>query len=977
LSEIVETLRARLEVSKSLEEVLPSAEEVFVVTAEGMQYKQTHPQDFAVQRLLGLTDGLRDLDGLIRDARFYEFFTRRLVAEWLDREILKKSILPELRHVSTSTLSADEARKYLPYFKNAVKHSVDPLAARERLAVVHEKLGQLEECVVQYNFIGDALYRMKKPAQAIKAYHKALTHKPDEVLIVEKISRIYYEAAEELVLKGEHMQAAQLLRNALRVSPEDWQAFEKLVGILSRAGEWKEISDLCERVAKHAKESGNVEVAVNAYRIVLAKVPQPAPFQRKLVNTYLDFGEKQAAAALLREMIARNLDDDEPENALELVEKIARIGQMTPELEELRKRLLKDLGVADGRRGRSGRRLAAALVAAVVLLGYQVWSYFAWAGIEKEAVALAASAGASGAAAPRPVAAPQREPSAQEAPPPVVLDPTPEELRALEVVARCDSFLNRFPISVFRSRAQSLRREHEDRARSLAGHRQRTKDKLIHDANLLLVEGDRRQVARTLKPLLDLPRGHSWRGEAEAMVEKLRSFARSSQELVKEARRLEEGGKPRDAYRVYRQLLEQYPKSQFAKSLTLPVLVESLPSGCHVIRLAESPQKSEFLGTTPFVHRMAPEESFAVELTLFGYYPLRTTLYESDGRYNLFILAREPLWTESLAQKPALDPVFTASDLLLTYPDGRLEALDVRSRTVRGTLKREPVFSITLPPLATAAGVYSIWNDGLLAFLPLDREHKSERPRVEVSLPQTGHGLPTTPLVQLADGRLLVGTSRKRLLFLDPSSLQPTAEAPVPVEPRFLVLLDRQTALAAAASGRLVAIDLDGTRVRWDRVLGEEIGVAPAVVGPSVIALTSARTLRFLDPATGKDRFDLPKLRSKDRVELDSVAGLVYLLNAQNELAAVSSDSGKVLAQRKLQLAPRQLVSLDGAVGIVHRDGHALLVLDATSLDPRWATECEREFAGVRRAGEHLLAWTKDQQLILYSHAPAGPPEAR
>src|SRR2546426_844955 len=143
LVKIFEEMRRRTELAAAHDILIPSYEEVFILTEKGLGLKQQEKQDFVLQRIVDLLDGLRNLRSIIKDTYFYEFQVITWIVHALDEGFIKKTIHPELKGLSTQNFSREDVERYLPYFKNAVKYGVDELAARERLAVVYEKIAKV------------------------------------------------------------------------------------------------------------------------------------------------------------------------------------------------------------------------------------------------------------------------------------------------------------------------------------------------------------------------------------------------------------------------------------------------------------------------------------------------------------------------------------------------------------------------------------------------------------------------------------------------------------------------------------------------------------------------------------------------------------------------------------------------------------------------------------------------------------------
>ncbi|MCZ6792085.1 MAG: tetratricopeptide repeat protein, partial [Planctomycetota bacterium] len=344
-------LAGRLEDLRKYETILPSHEEIFVLTAEGMAYMQGN-QDVGLHRVFTLIDGFRDLASLISCSRFYYHYVVQKIVESLENDFLKKRVLPEIRGIDPGLLSVDEAKSYLPHFKNAVKHSVDAMAARDRLASLYETLGMFDDAVVQYNFIGDALYRMKKPSKAIAAYQHALEIKPDNAMVTDKVIRIYQDAAEDEIEDGAADNAIQLLEKALYTRPEDTHVFQSLSAILVERGMLRDLTNLCDRVVAHARKTGNLRAGVGACRQILTLIPDSPLFQKKLVNIYLDSDQVEQAAREMAVLARIFMDRGQTERSLDMAEKVKRLRNKSPEIGQIHKNLEKELRVR-GRHSRS------------------------------------------------------------------------------------------------------------------------------------------------------------------------------------------------------------------------------------------------------------------------------------------------------------------------------------------------------------------------------------------------------------------------------------------------------------------------------------------------------------------------------------------------------------------------------------------------------------------------------------------------
>ncbi|MGQ9592686.1 MAG: hypothetical protein ACUVYA_20610, partial [Planctomycetota bacterium] len=437
LAAVVEGLRSRAKEALVFEEIFPSPQEIFVFTERGLATRHESEGAVALLLTLELVDGLRTLADIVRQSRLYEHQAYVALRTALEKGYLKKTIFPELRGISTQNLSAADASKYLPYYENAVKYGVDELAARERLAVIYEKVGRIEDAVAEHAAIGDSFRKVNKPAKAIKAYLRALNLAPTDVEIKRRAGDIYIEAAEEEAKAGNDDQAVAFLECALRLFPSDERVFERLLDLLLRGGKVREVSNLCDWKVEQAKNASALESAIPVCRRVVDAMPRVQLLRKKLINLYLDSGRAEEARRELEELFRQYLASHELARAAEIVEKLRRVGEDPKVVARLESEIAKFGPAASSRRRRSGRRLrSAALAALLAVVAYQVSGFLLWNRVH----------GTSAAAAARGTRTPAD------------LAPSPEELRNRELARGCRSFLRWFAVHPLRDRAESLLR---------------------------------------------------------------------------------------------------------------------------------------------------------------------------------------------------------------------------------------------------------------------------------------------------------------------------------------------------------------------------------------------------------------------------------------------------------------------------------------------------------------------------------------
>jgi tetratricopeptide (TPR) repeat protein/outer membrane protein assembly factor BamB len=949
LIKVFEEMKKRTELAAAYDLLIPSYEEVFILTEKGLALRQQEKNDFVLQRIVDLLDGLRNLRSIIKDTYFYEFQVIGWIVRALDAGHIKKTIHPELKGLSTQNFSRDDVERYLPYFKNAVKYGVDELAARERLAVVYEKIAKIEEAVVQYNFIGDALYRMRKAAKAIKAYQRALSLKPDETLITNKVTKIYREAAEQELSGGNSAQAIQLLEEALRFRPGDRDLFTRLLFLLVREKKLKEIYELCDTMVNYSKKLRAVEPGVEACKQIMHELPKHTAIRKKLVNLYLDFGMTAEASAEMQVVAKLFVDRGEMEKAQEIVEKIRRIGGVSPDLKVLERRLSSAPRSKKSLSRRKHRKLTRVLLGlTLAFAAYQAWGCFVWNEIRgREAVAQA------------------RGPDRGEA---ASVLPSSEEARWVELARQCSEFLHTFPLSLVGLEARKLGQEAQENADRLAALRGERKQSILREAERSAREGKRSATEALLRPLLEDLEDNDCRRKAEAILGEVRQFKLSAKELYEKGKELFAKEDWRGAYRAHRQIMETYPQSELIKELKLPVLVESLPSAAAIHEITSQGEKRR-LGTTPLLVFLPPGGALDVEMSSQGYAILKTEIRDMDGEGKLFLLSRQPAWTATLDGPMEARAAFLKDSLIGSTSQGSIVGMEASTGAVLWQRAGNSVQSLFSPPVPAAEGVYTLWNNGnVLRFSPRPAKggNSSKPGSPEVTAEFFLGSLATSPLHAVRGTQLLaVGTKAGNVQAYHRPSASPAWSIPIDGLATTLSDGDEAVLLVGTQAGQLLKVDARSPAVLWKRPVSSAGCTEAFSIGKGIVVLTKKNELVCLRADDGQRVFS--KAFPQDAMLCMAPGeGRIFLSERKGELSMVSPETAEVVKSRDLGVDCEALLPLSGALGVIHDKKKGLLLVDSESLEPIWAAKAHKPILMVTANERWVVVSTEGGKLVAY-----------
>jgi tetratricopeptide (TPR) repeat protein len=948
IQRVLQEIRRRSELASNFAITVPSLDEVFVLSEKGLALRHSKQGDFLTQRLCELLDGLRNLRTVLADSYFYSFEVLSAAARALDEGLIKKTLHPELKGISPQELSREDAEKYLPYFKDAVKHGMDELSARERLAVVYERLGAADEAVIQYNFIGDVLYRMGKSSKAIKAYQRALQLRPGEFLVAEKITRIYSAAADQEIANGNKQQAMQFLEGALRMRPEDSEVFSKLLSLLLEGKKLQEVAAICDFLSAQARQARRAEIAAHALREVLRHLPANAAFRKKLINVYLDLGMAAEAAAELQVLAHQYLERGQAAKAQELIEKIRRLGTSPSDTQQLARKTTAALGTR--RRRRHSRAL---LPCVALLLGYQVWSYTHWMNLRADAnVALAE------AYAPAEVKS---------------FGVTPVEKACTALASKYEAFVRDFPLS-FVGREAARRRE--DMRRTLHQidlERTAAADRRLAEGRLHAAEGHRDQVRELLEPLLALNPHDVRRMEATELLAQMARQEISADELLAQAQKLMEAGDARGSYAVLRRLVDELPGSQLLEGLHLPITLESVPREAEVVLHGGRGEKRA-LGRTPVVVSLPVGGTAEVELTRHGHRPLRVEVREEDGATSVQLLPREPEWTQTLSGKATQAPTLTSRWAILRTADGRLAARDLHTGAEVWRLQSDPTLELVAPCLCLEGRFVGAWNNGKAVFgkLPASLDAPHEPAAIDVFL----GGLATSAIQRFPGSRwVAVGVSPAKLHAYDLAggalawslSLDDMVEKLAPID---------DDLLAATAAGHVARVRSQPPGILWRRQAGHGAVAALAASGHQVLVLTHRNQIVTLDAGTGA-QVSLVTLEPGWKACLSSSARAVYALELTGFLSRFRGGEATPAARRQVEIRAEGLLPLSGLLGIRHSGGRGLLLTDEETLEPRWNIQTQQAIRHAVAQDGLLLVVCEDGRVAAYRDAAAASPQER
>lgn len=914
LDSFIELLQQRTEHLRLIRELIPNHDEVLVLTEKGMARKQEASWDFGFQKILTLIDGFRNLRSVVDDGYLFRFYVESRIVEGLREGWIKKSLIPELRHVDPTRLTRTDAERYLPLFKTAIKYGTDEIGAREGLAKLLIRLDRKDEATNQYNFMGDTLYRMGKRGKAIRAYFEGLALKPNDPLISEKVLRIYVAEAQEKAAQGNTRESVELYRHALEIRPDSVQVYHALIDVLRQRQETSRVIDLCDQATSRSRLNGDITVAAETIRHAVALFPANPIFHKKLINLFLDFHRTAEALDEMEKLAKLYIAGGKRDQGAILIDKILRTDPNRKHLWEHSKTPPRHVR----KQARAFWKKLAVRYSLVALLAfglYQYWTFRELEPLRKEQV------------------------FALSDPDWIRTESTLDGLlssglehRLRELVAATEDFERTYPMSLLRYEARYLREQFEAAVGRLESVRESRKKEIFDRGRRLLSEGSFDEARALLRLLRTCPEGDVWRQRAEEELVNNQKYEERAFAIFQKAEQaLGEGDWVR-SHRLMNHLLSDYPLAGIIRKIFFPVKVETIPPGGALL-----PDGQDAPLHSPHIFNVTPGTPRMLTVSHPGFDSTTIELAPDLGPTLVVRLRQRPLWERNdlVVEKHA--PLMKTDTLFTISRDGGLYALDLADGSIRWTHRMKDLIEPISAPRAGGDYLLLPLNNGkILRFLP------DSRPAGEFTL----NGLITTQIVRLDAGATLAFGSRGSLLEFDPnrnSTIRSvTLENTTPIR---LWPCGNAGLLGLDANDRVFRADFVRGEVLWSISFKERVARGPVLSGNpnngEVMVLTTSNQLFFLSPTRGTVQriLDLPGRASATFFRPGRSEVLVF----GDDGVLTEIDAGVVGQPRHRPHANRivfgggvvRVEEIGEQLGLFKTDG-AFYLLDGETLQPLW-----------------------------------------
>ncbi len=915
LEDVLKATRNRIQDHKKISQFIPDSKEVFVLTERGMA---TQHDDLGLKQIFPLLDGFRDLSTVIEVSNLFANYIEIRIIECLQEGWIKKTLLPEIRNTDPTTLSLDEAERYIPIYKTAIKYGADELLVRQKFAQLLLHLDKVEEAVIQFNFIGDTLFQMGKRGQALQAYFEGLKLSGNHTMIGEKILRIYHTEANERHAHGQSQEAIKLYKNALEVDPDHRETLHQLLDLLVESKDLKAIMELCDYVRGRAKDLGESELAFEIVQTALEALPGQPTLIRKRINLLLDFNQYAEALDEMESLALHYIQNGNIDKGSMLVDKILRMDSSRSHLYKYSK--TPPSGVEKERMVKKKRfALRACLLLVVAALCYQLYTYFLLDDIRREQS--------------RALDAKSLSNLPQTLGEENLIIPGPRERELHSLSEKAEAFIRSHPLSFFRLEAKALGKTFTDACSHLKELRSQHKNSILDEITQLLSQGKLATAKTKLKLLSSLPADDAVKIKANQLYEESSKEDTDAESLFERSLKYRKEGKLRETTDTLKLLVKKFPKSRWASQASFPIHISSAP-----LQVTLKTRDGRLL-TTPCELEVPAGEDLTVFAEKIGFHSKRFKIKFDAGPQVKIVLSQVPLWKKN----PDLDdsPKSILSTKMGVYTltnSGSVYQLDPMTGDQKALYLARDLTQPISEPIVCDSYLILLLNNGEI------RRYKSGHLK---GAPLKTNALITSQVAHLESSqRIALETTSGKILTYDPRSHRIVSSFLVPEGLDQLQYGGKNRVLGVTKKNQMFLVDLKTKETHWKVNLGSKISSGPYPLGgvdPEILA--------FLNQ---KGQIHTYTLKDGHPLRVDDFpkgSPFVAFLPKSHRVLSVNDQGQAILTNlisREIQsLGSRENLKLGGLgavkeygekVAVIQQNGHFQL-LDGEELQAAWISQ--------------------------------------
>lgn len=600
----------RLSETSDVVRTFPRSDELPVISESGLAARN-EPKHWLFGQVAALVDGFRTIHKITEDSVFYPHRSLQILCAATRKGWIRKTLFREFQNLEQREIDAESAPEVIAQLVSAAEMSVDDLPLRRHLVRLYQIVGDPTRASQQLELIGDQHRGRRDQAKALASYQSALELEPDSAQLKARVLQMTTAEATAAVEAGRLDDARQWYEEAIQVCPE--RADLRIQYLSTFTGDETLIGREALRIADDIQRTGEPASVIEFMAAAVQEYPYAENARRRLVNLLLDEERCDEAIRELDTLACQLVEQGEPERANEILQKIGRLDP---------KRAIARDSITDPdpptQRRRRFRPSAAALSLVALFVIFGAYQHIVYKKIFEKREAFA-----------KMVEIDLAEISEEQYPSEI------EKSRAF--LGELDELEDSYPFAIWIHPLQQIRLAAENRVDFVESKIRRSLNSLLTQAREAHIRGQLERAFDLYGQLEKRALNDSWRAEARTQMQEITVYRQLSGSLLTQGKTAEKSGDLEQAFHAYRELLIEFPRSEAARGVRLPLRIESKPDGVTV-----KDAKGRPLGKAPLDIQVHPWE------------PTELILVAPDGR-KLSVRVEDPIQYRQVYPFPRID----------------------------------------------------------------------------------------------------------------------------------------------------------------------------------------------------------------------------------------------------------------------------------------------------------------------------------
>ena len=302
ISHLIMEAARRVDEWDRLRKTVPSFKEIYCMDLAARKAIESGEMetDPVEKRVAAMIDSARDVDDIIMDSHLFKFEVLNALSGFIQSSLVRPAAVPELTKSEEVCMRMDLPKRRIKVLERILALGGENTRIRRELAESLAKDEQIEKACIHFLVIAESELQAGRKDVAVDIYSRILKLSPKHTKAHEQLAGIYakegkkreafvhYQELFETFRDQNHLpQARAAAAAAVECDPSHTDLRNSLIELLLADQQKDAAAHQLELMGDQAAKSGNVKVAVDAYRRAMQYRPNNKGLKKKLADVML------------------------------------------------------------------------------------------------------------------------------------------------------------------------------------------------------------------------------------------------------------------------------------------------------------------------------------------------------------------------------------------------------------------------------------------------------------------------------------------------------------------------------------------------------------------------------------------------------------------------------------------------------------------------------------------------------------------